>query len=1017
MDKIYSNLYSRQIFTYGVDTMDKIINLKILIIGLRGLGIEIAKNLILAGPNEVSILDKNICKINDMCSNFYISKNDINIKTREESCYNKLKSLNPYVKVTKHKGIYKEDIKKFNVIIITEIMRIDELYELNNICRRNKINFIYTLNLGLTGFLFNDFGDEHYIYDINGEKKLAYNIFKIEEKEDNYEIFLEIEDNEVFQLKEGEYVIFKEVKGFEFLNDGKPREILVSKDFSFEIKNENNNKINNENKYINNGIIEEYKMPKKIKFNPFKDNFINFNNNYINIDASKIKSNVLLHCAFVGLHFYYCMNNKLPELNDLKQVEEVIDLCYKYYLVIKEKNANYLKIKRKNKIIEFEKEYIIKILRWCKSEINPLCAFLGGIVSQEALKITGKYMPIYQWLRFEFFETISNIPENVNRKLLNSRYDDQIAIFGQEMQKKLQNLNIFMIGAGALGCEYIKNFGLMGISCNDGKITITDNDNIVLSNLNRQFLFNQNDVKENNSKSYCAKREALKINNNMKIKDYQLLVNDNSTDIFDDEFFEKQNIIISAVDNLKARRYLDNLCTFYNKIFIDSGTEGTKANSDIYYPNKSICLNDSFFEAKKEIPMCTLKNFPTQIEHCIEFSKIVFSELFNQYIKDIKLAIEDRNQFYNIINQINDINQLCLNLEIYEYMFYIINNSSQYLIIKYIFFIFKYYFEYNINKLLDEKSNDFSNNIYIKKPSPLKLDLSDKNTILYFKSFFYIISDIISFKEELNIQEIKSIVNKEKFKIKDNKSSKEELITNFKNEILDKIDNNMNNIAAKIKLIKPVELEKDNDENFHINFILSFSNLRANCYNIENCDFLKVKEIAGNIIPAIASTTAAITGLSCLQIYNIIQADSLNEFRNSAFNLATSNFNLFQPQEKIYIKNSPQTENSSEKIVIPKEYTVWDKIDIYGPNKTIKEIVEEFKNKYDADIDYINCKNKIIASPIDGEEDFNKTVEELYESVIGKKLNDKIKYIKLEISGIKGDADISTPTIRYILKK
>ena len=71
----------------------------------------------------------------------------------------------------------------------------------------------------------------------------------------------------------------------------------------------------------------------------------------------------------------------------------------------------------------------------------------------------------------------------------------------------------------------------------------------------------------------------------------------------------------------------------------------------------------SFFEAKKEIPMCSLKNFPTQIEHCIEFSKIVFFELFNQYIKDIKLAIEDRNQFYNIINQINDINQLFIKLQ------------------------------------------------------------------------------------------------------------------------------------------------------------------------------------------------------------------------------------------------------------------------------------------------------------------------------------------------------------------
>ena len=45
--------------------------------------------------------------------------------------------------------------------------------------------------------------------------------------------------------------------------------------------------------------------------------------------------------------------------------------------------------------------------------------------------------------------------------------------------------------------------------------------------------------------------------------------------LFDDEFFEKQNIVISAVDNISARKYIDKLCVFYNKIFIDSGTKGT----------------------------------------------------------------------------------------------------------------------------------------------------------------------------------------------------------------------------------------------------------------------------------------------------------------------------------------------------------------------------------------------------------------------------------------------------------
>lgn len=136
-------------------------------------------------------------------------------------------------------------------------------------------------------------------------------------------------------------------------------------------------------------------------------------------------------------------------------------------------------------MIEFNKNYIQNALRWCKSELNSICAFLGGIVFQEALKITGKYMPIYQWLRFDFFEIVKSIPNHIYRNLLNCRYDVQIAIFRQENQEKLMNLNIFMVGGGALGCEYIKNFVLIGISCKNGEIKVTDNDNIALSNLNR----------------------------------------------------------------------------------------------------------------------------------------------------------------------------------------------------------------------------------------------------------------------------------------------------------------------------------------------------------------------------------------------------------------------------------------------------------------------------------------------------------------------------------------------------
>ena len=72
----------------------------------------------------------------------------------------------------------------------------------------------------------------------------------------------------------------------------------------------------------------------------------------------------------------------------------------------------------------------------------------------------------------------------------NSRYDAQISVFRSKLQKKLEDAQVFIVGSGALGCEFLKNVALMGVSCGDqGKLTITDDDVIEKSNLSRQFLF------------------------------------------------------------------------------------------------------------------------------------------------------------------------------------------------------------------------------------------------------------------------------------------------------------------------------------------------------------------------------------------------------------------------------------------------------------------------------------------------------------------------------------------------
>lgn len=209
--------------------------------------------------------------------------------------------------------------------------------------------------------------------------------------------------------------------------------------------------------------------------------------------------------------------------------------------------------KSDNKVEMLPPKLAKRVALFGRCNLSPFCGFWGGIVAQEIVKFTGKFMPIRPWFFYDTFHQV--LPEDeagIKREVVdNSRYRDQIALFGREIQARLEKLNLFMVGAGALGCEYMKQFALMGIGCNGGKVEVTDDDTIELSNLNRQFLFKRKHV--GHSKSLTACQVAKAMNPQFNAIGLKNRVSPETESVFTDQFWDAKDFIVGAVDNVKAR--------------------------------------------------------------------------------------------------------------------------------------------------------------------------------------------------------------------------------------------------------------------------------------------------------------------------------------------------------------------------------------------------------------------------------------------------------------------------------
>lgn len=1080
-DKVQEDL-SRMEGTYGKDVIRALKKLKVCIIGLRGLGIETAKNLILAGPELVDVHDDAKCEAADLGCNFYLTDADIQRGTsRATACLAKLQELNPNCEVKQHSGHFEPaHLDKYDVVVCCDDRLPEQaLKDFNDHCRNHKpkpIAFMVGHIQGATGSIFTDFGPTHKILDTDGEPTRTLIIDSILNNQDHGRVTI---DGKRHLLSDGDLVKFSEV----LMKDSKDAseaitysqdDTIVDINQTHRIKTVKGNpavftigSTKGLGEYERGGVINQIKEVKTVQYNSFEDELKcpTLMDSYI--DFTKFGRAPQLHFARLALYEFLAKHDRVPNYHSDEDAKQVIEIA-------KDINARHKKINEKADsgkkaiVVDTIEEKVMKnVSYYAKCEVAPMAALFGGVLAQEIIKHSGKYTPIKQWFHFDAFEILGDKPPEASKTDPN-RYDHQVAIFGKKWQDAWEKKNVFVVGCGALGCEYLKMIAMTGLGVKGG-VHCTDDDTIELSNLSRQFLFRRKHVDK--MKSTSAAGAVIEMNPDLEksLHDKSLRVEPKSEDTFNDAWWQKIDFVINALDNIHARKYIDGKCVIYGKPLFESGTLGTKANNVVVLPGQTPSYSEGATSGEGQgIAQCTLRNFPFLPLHCIEWGKIMFDEWFVMGPDKAADFLKDKNAFFEKVKS-NPREELTT-LKITDKWIDLATKPSVDKCIQYMLDIFLSNFRNKIKDLihhfpLEYRTTDNRNGEEIdtgpfwhghkRFPQVAEWDANkDEYVKFFFHSVNIMIDQIFDLKTPVDEAIIKKklgeitvpewVLSEEKIDMDEDEKEETEEKKETPVEIGDDEEKELEALRAKLQALdasavtklKAADFEKDDAKNHHIDIITSATNLRAWNYKLEETSTQKVRMIAGKIIPAIATTTACITGFIGLEVMKHVRGlldfdekkedadlkkEILERHRMTTINLAVNNFTLELLPDPKKTKSGLDAATQMELKAIPEGYTCWDFVRIDKPDLTVQEFIDEFKTvHHDCKLTMLADDEKVYYNDMD---DPKKLSEKLIDVVKRVRKIDEIfppgrDYIIFTSVSVedKDEEEGQTPAIRWKFK-
>jgi len=1036
----------------GEETVRKLTQMKVLIVGATGVGVEVAKNIILQGSRAVTLHDPTPIEPKDLGLNFCFGEGDIGAP-RDKTSVPKLQELSKECKVASVSELTEEVVGNHTVMVVTSAMPKDQLIRWNEFCRNRTvetpdesgapvrkpapISFLYCFTGGAFGSIFVDHGDVHTIHDDNGEQPMVRIVTSISNEEHGLVRFAIPDGQQTQSLPENCVIDFTDVEGMYATSDEVYRThgVSINTSKAWHTYSKPGDPVNTLrigdtrgfSPYVGGGTFTEKKVSRTTSFKSLAS-CITHPGELPMTDMINFGSEYQQHVGLQAVLDFQLEEGRLPTPNSAEDKAKVLDHARRFVDAMTVFNKTTPNARSPALDLEMfggvNEDIVGKLALHSAVELQPLAAFLGGEVAQEVVKVGGKYTPIPGFMHFNVIEVLPD-EAPADTAPLGTRYDNLVAVFGKAFVDRLGDLKYFMVGCGALGCEFLKNFAMNGVCCGpSGHLTVTDADRVELSNLARQFLFREDTVGKPKSTSACAK--ATQMNPSFRPEALEMFVGEKTEDHFNDEFWMSLDGVCNALDNMEARFYVDKQCVKYSLPLLESGTMGTGGNIDPIVPFKTKTYRDGGQAVEGGgIPMCTLRNFPHLIDHCIEWSRDQFEAVFVKPVKRAKVFTEDPATYISdLYEKVSDASAATQAVDDVRMLMKTLKSAQNASIETCAQLAFDYFHALFRDKIIDLITTYPKDARVIKDgvdkgpfwtekkkfPSPAEYDPENETHWKFMLSTTNLIGEMLCVHPRYKgddpswLQDCRSqawingvvsrlqvpeytrgFVSNEEDEGDENPAgaaaageSPAEILTGLLKELQTMAD-------QKFPNMEPADFEKDDDFNFHIDFITAASNMRAANYVIPPTDFSKAKLVAGKIIPAIATTTACVTGLVLLELFKVVQGKPVSALRTRQIGLAVNVFTSFETDPPIQkrsgvklVEPSPdevgpeaydemgkikkEFYNKEVFVAYPENHSVWDKL-MVPRDMTLAELVDFFQAEHKLKISGWGLKNDPFVYP------------------------------------------------------